>query len=149
MIRKTMLLVSVAAFTVIASNLDAQNRQPTLDVQQLMSAADFRAAGLHKLSDEEVARLNEWLQQFALTLMSGTSAFGTPDVIESQIEGEFEGWDGETIFKLLNGQIWQQASYAYHYHYAYMPEVLIYKTSGGYKMKVEGVDETIYVRRIR
>src|SRR6202044_232769 len=31
--------------------------------------------------------------------------------IESSISGEFHGWDGETIFKLDNGQIWQQAEY--------------------------------------
>lgn len=73
----------------------------------------------------------------------------TPSVIESRIDGEFQGWDGETIFKLANGQIWQQASYAYHYHYAYSPEVTIYQTSQGYKMKVEGVEETILVRRLK
>jgi hypothetical protein len=70
-------------------------------------------------------------------------------VIESQIDGDFEGWDGETIFKLTNGQIWQQTGYDYTYSYAYMPEVTIYKTSGGWKMKVEDVEETIYVRRLK
>lgn len=28
------------------------------------------------------------------------------DVIESRIDGTFEGWDGDTVFKLINGQIW-------------------------------------------
>jgi len=73
----------------------------------------------------------------------------TSDVIESYIDGDFEGWDGDTIFKLDNGQIWEQASYSYTYHYSYHPEVTIYKTSGGYKMRVEGVDDTIYVRRLK
>ena len=73
---------------------------------------------------------------------------GTPSIIESRIDGEFEGWDGETIFKLQNGQIWQQSSYAYRYHYAYGPEVLIYKSGSVYKMRVEGVDDDIVVRRI-
>jgi hypothetical protein len=70
-------------------------------------------------------------------------------VIESQIDGDFEGWEGETIFKLTNGQIWQQASYDYAYNYAYMPEVIIYKTSGGYKMKVEDIEDVIDVVRIK
>lgn len=70
-------------------------------------------------------------------------------VIETRIDGDFEGWDGETIFKLANGQIWQQAAYAYHYHYAYSPAVLIYSSGGTAKMKVEGVSETIAVRRLR
>lgn len=72
-----------------------------------------------------------------------------PDVIESSIDGKFEGWKGETIFKLTNGQIWQQAEYAYLYHYAYRPEVLIYKSSGGYVMKVDGVSDEIRVKLIR
>ena len=52
-------------------------------------------------------------------------------------------------FKLTNGQIWQQVEYDYEYEYAFQPEVTIYKTAGGYKMKVEGMDDTIYVRRLK
>jgi hypothetical protein len=62
------------------------------------------------------------------------------DVIESRIDGEYKGWEGNTIYKLRNGQIWQQSSYHYHYHYAYSPEVLIYNDSG-FKMKVVGDDD--------
>ena len=71
-----------------------------------------------------------------------------PTFIESKIDGEFEGWDGDTIFQLTNGQVWQQSSYNYHYHYAYRPDVLIYSTGSGYKMMVEGVDRTISVIRL-
>lgn len=69
--------------------------------------------------------------------------------IEGRISGEFEGWDGDTVFKLTNGQIWQQSSYAYTYHYAYRPEVLIYSTNGGCKLKVDGVDDSIFVKRLK
>lgn len=78
---------------------------------------------------------------------SGTNYTG--QVIETQIDGEFEGWEGETIFKMMNGTIWQQASYAYTYHYAYMPDVIIYRKGGAYYMKVENVDDEIQVRQIR
>lgn len=71
-------------------------------------------------------------------------------VIKSQIDGTFEGWTGDTIFPLTNGQIWQQSSYAYTYHYAYRPEVLIYSSGGlQYKMKVDGVSATVAVKRIK
>ena len=73
----------------------------------------------------------------------------TPGLIESRIDGEFEGWEGETIFKLQNGQIWQQVSYAYAYHYAYAPEVLIYRSGSIYKMRVDGVDGSIAVVRLK
>ena len=62
------------------------------------------------------------------------------DVIETQIDGDFEGWEGETIFKMMNGQIWQQSSYDYTYHYAYSPEVLIYEFNGSWIMRVEDLD---------
>ena len=70
-------------------------------------------------------------------------------VIESQIDGEFEGWEGETVVKLMNGQIWMQTEYHYEYHYAYMPDVLIYQSGGGWKMKVEGTDKAVRVEQLR
>lgn len=70
-------------------------------------------------------------------------------VIETQIDGDFEGWEGETIVKTINGQIWQQTEYHYHYHYAFMPKVLIYPGNGGYKMKVDGTDKAVGVQLLR
>lgn len=69
--------------------------------------------------------------------------------VESTIVGEFNGWDGETIFKLDNGQIWEQAEYDYMYSYSYRPDVTIYETRAGCRMKVEDEEETILVRRIK
>lgn len=83
------------------------------------------------------------------TRQAGGDVPASGEVIESRIDGEFTGWDGETIFKLRNGQIWQQVSYAYKYKYAYSPEVLIYKSGSVYKMRVDGVDGEITVRRLR
>lgn len=70
-------------------------------------------------------------------------------VIETQISGEFKGWEGETIFKMMNGQIWQQSFYAYIYHYAYSPTVLIYEFKSAWIMRVEDVDETIEVIQLK
>ncbi|MCE4543258.1 MULTISPECIES: hypothetical protein [unclassified Caballeronia] len=61
---------------------------------------------------------------------------------EGQIDGEFHGWEGETVYKLMDGHIIQQADYHYHYHYAYSPKVIIFGSkSGGYKMQVQGDDD--------
>ena len=73
----------------------------------------------------------------------------TPQVIESQIDDDFEGWEGETIVKLTNGQIWQQREYYYQYHYAFMPKVIIYRTDGDYKMKVDGIEKAVGVERLK
>ncbi|MCF8131349.1 MAG: hypothetical protein K9N10_22800 [Deltaproteobacteria bacterium] len=80
---------------------------------------------------------------------SGKSPGTDVKVIKSNIDGTFNGWSGETIFKLTNGQIWQQTAYAYMYHYAYRPEVMIINVDGIWKMKVKGVDEMIAVKRLR
>jgi len=69
--------------------------------------------------------------------------------IESQIHGDFEGWEGETIVKLTNGQVWQQTEYYYHYHYAFMPKVTILRSGVGYKMIVDGVPKAIGVQQLK
>jgi hypothetical protein len=80
---------------------------------------------------------------------ASTTAPPSPSVIESQIDGDFDGWEGETIIKLTNGQIWQQSEYFYFYHYAFMPKVLIFRSGYGFKMKVDGVDKPVGVTRLR
>ena len=72
-----------------------------------------------------------------------------PSVIESQIDGDFEGWEVKTIVKLMKGQIWQQSEYHFHYHYAFMPKVVIFRSGSGYKMIVDRVDKAVAVRRLK
>ncbi len=69
-------------------------------------------------------------------------------MINSQVDGEFTGWEGDTLIKLVNGEVWQQTEYWYHYHYAYMPRVTI-TTAGGYKMIVEGISKAVQVERLK
>ena len=66
-------------------------------------------------------------------------------MIRTCIEGDFEGWDGESVFELCNGEVWLQASYEYTYHYAYRPNVTIISNSSGWLMTVEGVRGSITV----
>lgn len=147
-------LVGLVAAIVPLASLQGQAPPPGLKVQDLMSVQEFQRAGLTKLSPEELQQLNSWLVKFAMAVLqtsSGTSGStsATSAVIESRIDGEFTGWEGETIFKLQNGQIWQQSSYAYKYKYAYSPKVMICRSGAGYRMKVDGVDGEIWVRQLR
>lgn len=69
--------------------------------------------------------------------------------IISQIDGEFTGYNDGAIFRLANGQVWQQSKYKYKYHYAYRPGVRIYADeTGSYLMEVEGVDESVEVIQV-
>ena len=128
-----------------------QSQSTTLNVRNLMTDEEFKGAGLHKLTSAEMGLLNAWVQRLAKSIfdLSASGVQSSGQVIESQIGGTFNGWDGETVFKLTNGQIWQQSSYAYTYHYAYRPDVMIYRSGGGYKMKVDDVDDEISVRRLK
>lgn len=74
---------------------------------------------------------------------------GGPSAIESRIEGDFEGWDGDTIFRLQNGQIWKQASYSYRYHHAFAPRVTIIPVGGRHEMMVDGIAQRVRVVRLR
>lgn len=89
------------------------------------------------------------IQSMSAARSSKTGKPQSSQVIETQIEGNFNGWDGETIFKLTNGQIWQQSSYAYTYSYKYRPNVLIFNSGSGYQLQVEGMDQRISVLRLK
>jgi hypothetical protein len=67
---------------------------------------------------------------------------------EGQLAGAFEGWSGDTVFELTNGQKWQQARYAYRYVYRYRPRVKILKDGARYYLAVDDIDDIIEVRRL-
>jgi hypothetical protein len=106
---------------------------------------------LFSINENGEILVNSDFLQAALIGFRSLNAYSTSSssVIESRIDGDFEGWEGETIFKLMNGQIWQQVDYSYYYHYAFMPRVTIYKSSSGYIMEVDGTDRKVRVQRIK
>ena len=69
--------------------------------------------------------------------------------LRSCIESDFNGWDGGTIFELCNGQVWQQQSFRIKVSFKIRPSVLIYEdVFGAFRMKVEGIADTISVVRL-
>lgn len=60
------------------------------------------------------------------------------------VDGEWNGWDGDTVVKLTDGSVWRQTEHHYEYRYAYRPEVLL----SGDRMHVEGMREAVRVARI-
>lgn len=64
------------------------------------------------------------------------------EVIESNIDGNFRGYDGTSSFKLVNGQEWKQDETTSNvFSNLFRPAVTIYLTSQGYRMKIEGLNE--------
>jgi hypothetical protein len=86
---------------------------------------------------------------------SATDSFGLdesgsgPKKIKSNYVGEFTGWDGDTIFRLENGQVWQQAEQGRMSWRAENPEVTISRGMFGvYRLSVKGVNKKVKVKRI-
>ena len=135
---------------------------PNIPLDKLTPQEQQQQMGLHKLNKKEQERLRLCLiRLYLLGFENGkrensknvstksTTTDATSTAIESQIDGDFEGWEGETIVKLMNGQIWKQMEYYYHYHYAFMPKVLVYNAGEGYKMKVDGIDKEVGVVQLK
>ncbi len=73
-----------------------------------------------------------------------------PQSISSRYDGTFDGWDGDTVFRLENGQVWQQAESDRLAFKAERPVITIRRGwFGVYYLKVEGANKQIRVKRIK
>lgn len=70
-------------------------------------------------------------------------------VIESTIISDFDGLEYGNIYKLANGQIWEQTE-AWIWVWVWVnPSVMIWNDGGGFKMKVDQIDHAVAVKRIK
>ena len=67
-------------------------------------------------------------------------------VYDGKIDGDFEGFNDEVLFKMKNGTYWIQAQYKYWYHYAYCPDATVTKENGRYILTV--AEHSIPVRKV-
>jgi len=112
--RKTSALLCALAF-LFASTAFAAGFS---SVEERMSQSEFHAAGLDKLSPEELKMLDDWLRTHYATTTTYVTPSGSPvfypkqgdrETIEAHINGHFSGWSGSSTFALDNGQEWKQA----------------------------------------
>jgi len=82
-----------------------------------------------------------------VNLSGGSSSGGS--VIESNIDGQWNGWNLDTIVKLTNGQIWEQVGLHLSISIGLGNEVLMYKKAGTWYMQVEDEDEAVAVIRLK
>lgn len=61
------------------------------------------------------------------------------------VEGEWNGWDGDTVVELSDGSEWKQDEYLYEYRYAYRPTATVNSRN---EMHVEGMSRPVRVRRL-
>jgi hypothetical protein len=146
------------------------------DLLKEMSVEDYRATGLDKLSDAQVKALSAWFANYEsqhvkdcaksaalIPAIAPTAAATKPAattskrhkidgnvVTTSRIQGKFTGWYGSTVFKLQNGQTWEQSDNQVMTIAAMQnPEVTITKGAFNvYYLQVKGLLDSVQVNQI-
>ncbi|MCW8873466.1 hypothetical protein ACFL33_01650 [Pseudomonadota bacterium] len=142
-------------------------------LEEQMTGKEFAAAGLDKLTAQELSALNAWIRAHSLATLdpapavtaAGSAAteasgdrrgFKDEDddertTITSRIVGRFSGWDGQTVFKLENGMIWEQADKDKFYLKEVENPVVEIEPGmfGRWHLSVEGSDSECRVKRIQ
>src|ERR1700704_3575094 len=134
------------------------------DLQDSMTAEQFKAAGLDKLSPEELKALNASLQgsrresekkavekaTAEIKKKVGTESRAKMDEILSRVDGDFAGITGHTVIKLEDGTKWKQVNVDEHYRarVTYRPPVKVWHGAFGYRMRIVGTGE-FYVGPVR
>ena len=114
--------------------------------QQQEQASDQSTAREEQESSESG---NETQSGFGDETISNADSDPEPGQITSRIIGEFGGWNGETVFELENGQVWQQSSNGLLIVKLTNPRVTIKKARFSYKLSVEGYNASVSVRKIK
>lgn len=134
-------------------------------LEERMSHAEFKAAGLDKLTPEELAQLNAWLSQEVSSTARSTAPAATEDRrgfetsgadysdIETRIAGEFTGWDGrDGRFVLTNGQVWQSVDPGSRLRGVKLDSPIVTieaGTFGAWFLSVEGYNTRVRVKRVK
>jgi len=154
-------LRSTDCFILLAMGSVALHAQPTdaLEVEVLRCSAI-------ESPDSRLACFDRTIEPFVATDVTTDGAaeaaaeepdFGAEQLINDEdaddlmtrLAGPFTGWDGDTVFRLENGQLWQQIDSSYLYSRAESPRVTIRRAAfGSYLLQVEGIGRTVRVRRL-
>ena len=154
----------------VALPLLAQDTAPlaqNVSLRQLMTPEEFKAAGLKKLSPEELTRLENFLrgyreqavQQVAKVTEERVKERENPapkrdqathqNVVEGTINGPFTGLKGRTRIVLKDGSVWQQGNDGDKFTCNLnSPDLVLVRTVFGYKMYVTGAPRWFYVKQV-
>ena len=154
--RSLLLLMSVAlAVPVVAFAADQY-----VPLQQRMSPEEFKAAGLDKLSPDELNNLDNWLSGHGKVVtkvvdQSGKPVFyPTPEKagpVQAHVQGSFTGFTGHTQLTLDNNQVWQQSdSTRVSCMSSENPKIAIRRSlMGNWMAAVDGCNDTAPITRVK
>lgn len=116
-------LAALLALGAMTGRVTAQESTDNARIEQQMTPEQFRAAGLDRLTPEQLANLNAWLNRTLVveTRKAAVQAkekvqeenrgflnFGSSEPILGRIKGEFRGFGQGRRYILDNGQEWEQ-----------------------------------------
>jgi hypothetical protein len=151
------LILSVCVSLTCLHSARAAREKMSEDIQQIMSPEEFKAAGLSKLTPDELAKLNAWLQGYRQTTEQAAEKKATArasrtklDVLVSRVDGTFNGLTGRTIIRLEDGTVWKQANAEDRFRAKNPdhPAAVVIHGVFGYKMQLEGT-QAFYVDPVR
>jgi len=158
--RVTFLVCVGFAFSVILACVKPALAAPpemSGSIKEMMSPEEFKAAGLNKLSPDELQKLDAWLQgyrqiteQKAEKKATARASRTKMDVIVSRVDGRFDGLTGRTIVRLEDGTVWKQANADDRFRAKNPdhPAAAVIHGVFGYKMQIEGT-QPFYVDPVR
>jgi hypothetical protein len=129
-------------------------------IKEVMSPEEFKAAGLNKLSAEELQKLDAWLQGYRqvteqaaekkATAKASAESHAKMDLLVSRVDGTFNGLMGRTVIRLEDGTVWKQANAEDRYRSKVTdhPAAAVIHGVFGYKMRIEGTQD-FYVDPVR
>lgn len=153
-----------------------------------MRPEEFNAAGLNKLSEDELQHLDAYLQGYRAAAQKkaaeqaqvkaqdeikkanqkadeanakaneaqkateeakrdAATAKTKIDALSSRVDGHIDGVTGHTIIRLEDGSVWKQVNGVdrgddrYRAPVTDRPSVVVFHTTFGYKMRIEGIPE--------
>ncbi|MGE3507832.1 MAG: hypothetical protein AB7N65_03000 [Vicinamibacterales bacterium] len=153
-IRTLALVGLIVSSTAAPSPAAAQQAERVpISIAHFMTQDEIDATGIRTLEPEQLAALNAWLERYRYAVErrvveNAEEDFApAPQTIETRIDGGFDGWVGDTVFRLKNGQVWRQVSPSAKYYTAEEPRVMIRRSP--YLMRVDGIPFEIEVERIK
>lgn len=125
-----------------------------------MTEAEFKAAGLDRLTPRQLQALDDWLRTHDKPTTRVVDTSGRPvfypdpnkrRLVEAHVVGGFDGWNGHTLLTLDNGQQWKQigsddvaCNASTHAAVKVRPSLF-----GNWLLHVKGCNGSAHVERVR
>ncbi len=164
------ILFVILALTIPLSAVAAEGFS---SLEEQMSGKEFNATGLGKLTPEELESLNNWIRRHSVATLDqpkGGSYVAATGIegdtrgfknkkdhdedkssINSRIKGSFKGWNGNSVFVLENGMIWEQSDNDKFYTKEVQnPEITIkHGLFGTWYLSMVGYNSSCRVKRVQ